>query len=135
MNCLRCNTPNEDGAKFCKNCGMDLTYNPALAKSNSIDSQSLIYVLIALSWEYIGWIIWFLIQKVIVPKFYTTDGIVQWEKANKIYNTVGWSVDILSILVFLVLSIVVKNKTARILLIVFAVLRVGFLLSYRVFTN
>jgi len=42
MNCLRCNTPNEDGAKFCKNCGMDITYTPSNENSNSASSDKLL---------------------------------------------------------------------------------------------
>lgn len=42
MNCLRCNTPNEEGAKFCKNCGMDMTYTPSNENSNSTSSDKLL---------------------------------------------------------------------------------------------
>ena len=35
MNCLRCNTENEEGVKFCKNCGMDMTYTPSKENTNS----------------------------------------------------------------------------------------------------
>ncbi len=133
MNCLRCNTPNEDGAKFCKNCGMDLTYNPSTTNSSAIDRQNLIYLLIVMSWEYFTWLIWFAIQKVIVPRFYSTDGVTNWDEANKLYKTLGWTVDIISILVLLVFSIIIKNRTARIFLIIFTVLRIAMLIGYRLF--
>ena len=42
MNCLRCNTENEEGAKFCKNCGMDMTYTPSNENSNSTSSDKLL---------------------------------------------------------------------------------------------
>jgi hypothetical protein len=42
MNCLRCNTENEEGAKFCKNCGMDMTYTPSNENLNSTSSDKLL---------------------------------------------------------------------------------------------
>jgi hypothetical protein len=49
MNCLRCNTPNEDGAKFCKNCGMDMTYTPSNENSNSASSDKLLFTYVCIS--------------------------------------------------------------------------------------
>jgi hypothetical protein len=133
MNCLRCNTSNEEGAKFCKNCGMDLTYLPATKDENTI--KSITYILIVMSFEYFSWLIWFAIQKVIVPQFYQKDGSTDWDAANKLYKTIGWSVDILSILVLIIFTMLIKNKTARIFLIIFALVRIGLLLGYRVFVQ
>ena len=131
MNCLRCNTQNEEGAKFCKSCGMDLSYVPA--ENTGKPNQSLTYLLIIMSWEYFTWLIWFLIQKVIVPKFYQTDGTTDWSKADKLYKVTGWTTDIISIFVLLVFSIIIKNKTGRIFLIIFTIIRICMLLGYRVF--
>jgi hypothetical protein len=49
MNCLRCNTENEEGAKFCKNCGMDMTYTPSNENSNSTSSDKLLFTYLCIA--------------------------------------------------------------------------------------
>ncbi len=129
MNCLRCNTPNEEGAKFCKNCGFDMTYVPNAQTTNS--NQSINYVLIAVSFQYFVWTLWFILEKVIVPKFYKKDGITDWDKVQTIYKPFGWTTDIAAILVLLIFAIIVKNKTAKIFLFIFTFLRIVFVIGYR----
>lgn len=131
MNCLRCNTPNEEGAKFCKNCGMDLTYIPTTENGNS--NQTISQLLLLMGIEYFIYLGWFVLQKAIVPMFFKKDGTTDWDKVSPIYKYFGWTTDILSVLALLIFSIIVKNKKARIFLIIFLVLRIVFLIGYRVF--
>ena len=60
---------------------------------------------------------------------------VDWDKVSPIYKYFGWTTDILSVIVLLIFAIIVKNKNARIFLIIFLVLRIVFLIGYRVFEN
>ena len=131
MNCLRCNTPNEEGAKFCKNCGMDMTYTPS--KENANSNQTVNQLLLLMGIEYFIYLGWFILQKAIVPIFFKKDDIVDWDKVSPIYKYFGWTTDILSVIVLLIFAIIVKNKNARIFLIIFLVLRIIFLIGYRVF--
>jgi uncharacterized membrane protein YvbJ len=131
MNCLRCNTQNEEGAKFCKSCGMDLAYLPPV--ENQKGNQTINQLLLLMGIEYLFSIGWLILQKGIVPLFYKKDGIVEWEKVSPIYKYFGWTTDILSIIVLLIFTIIIRNKNARIFLITFLVLRIIFLVSYRLF--
>ena len=49
MQCLRCNTQNDDGAKFCKNCGKNITYRPSNNNTNSKFSDTLLIIFLALT--------------------------------------------------------------------------------------
>ena len=49
MQCLRCNTQNDDGAKFCKNCGKNITYGPSNDNTNSKFSDTLLTIFLALT--------------------------------------------------------------------------------------
>ena len=131
MNCLRCNTQNEEGAKFCKSCGMDLNYVPSINNENSNKTVNQLLLLMGL--EYFIYLGWFILQKGIVPLFFKKDGIVDWDKVSPIYKYFGWTTDILSVLILLIFAIIIRNKNARIFLIIFLILRVVFLVGYRVF--
>ena len=63
MNCLRCNTPNEDGAKFCRNCGMDMSYTPSKENVNSKSADTLLIIFISIA--FISAIAQFAIQKLV----------------------------------------------------------------------
>lgn len=129
MNCLRCNTPNEDGAKFCKSCGMDLNYVPSSKNENS--NQTVSQLLLLMGIEYFIYLGWFILQKAIIPIFFKDD----YDKISPIYKYLGWTTDIISVLALLIFAIIVKNKNARIFLIIFLILRIVFLVGYRVFDN
>ena len=49
MQCLRCNTQNEDGTKFCKNCGKNVTDRPSNHNTNSKFSDTLLIIFLALT--------------------------------------------------------------------------------------
>lgn len=126
MNCLRCNTENEEGAKFCKNCGMDMTYTPS--NENITSNQTINQLLILLGLQAFISICYFILY-VIRPIFFEDN----WETMNSIYDYSGWISDILSILAFLIFSILTKHKNVRIFLIIFLVIRIVLLIGYRVY--
>jgi uncharacterized membrane protein YvbJ len=129
MNCLRCNTENQEGARFCKNCGMDLTYMPSNQNSNSNQTVNQMLLLVGIQYFIQSW--WFIVQKAIVPMFLKED----YYKISSIYKYFGWTTDIILILTLLVIAIIVKNKNARIFLIIFLILQIIFLVGYRIFNE
>lgn len=117
MNCLRCNTPNEEGAKFCKNCGMDMTYTPSNESTNSKSSDTFLIIFISIA--FISAIAQFAIQK-LVDNWY--------ESPTKYIQASLWLLQNLS---FLLIPLAIKNKTLKI---------VGFIITaimviYWVYTN
>ncbi|MBL7830710.1 MAG: zinc ribbon domain-containing protein [Saprospiraceae bacterium] len=117
MNCLRCNTPNEEGAKFCKNCGMDMTYTPSNESTNSKSSDT--FLIIFISVAFISAIAQFAIQK-LVDNWY--------ESPTKYIQASLWLLQNLS---FILIPLAIRNKTLKI---------VGFIITaimviYWVYTN
>ncbi len=94
MNCLRCNTENEEGAKFCKNCGMDLTYTPSNETKNSKIADTLLII-------YIGITFFFLILEFVFFKLmYLWDFI--------------WIIRILQTVILILIPLSIKNKTMKV---------------------
>ena len=117
MNCLRCNKPNEEGAKFCKNCGMDMTYTPSNEGTNSKSSDTFLIIFISVS--FISAIAQFAIQK-LVDNWY--------ESPTKYIQASLWLLQNLS---FILIPLAIRNKTLKI---------VGFIITaimviYWVYTN
>jgi hypothetical protein len=131
MNCLRCNAPNELGAKFCRNCGAELGFAPISQIKNQ--SQTINQLLFLIGIEYFNYLGWFILQKAIVPIFFKKDDVVEWDIVSPIYKYFGWFTDALSLIALLVFSIIVKNQNAKIFLIIVLLLRIIFLIGYRVF--
>lgn len=117
MNCLRCNTPNEENAKFCKNCGMDMTYTPSNESTNSKSSDTFLIIFISIA--FISAIAQFAIQK-LVDNWY--------ESPTKYIQASLWLLQNLS---FILIPLAIRNKTLKI---------VGFIITaimviYWVYTN
>ena len=117
MNCLRCNTPNEERAKFCKNCGMDMTYTPSNEGTNSKSSDMFLIIFISVS--FISAIAQFAIQN-LVDNWY--------ESPTKYIQASLWLLQNLS---FILIPLAIRNKTLKI---------VGFIITaimviYWVYTN
>ena len=117
MNCLRCNTPNEEGAKFCKNCGMDMTYTPSNESTNYKSSDTFLIIFISIA--FISAIAQFAIQK-LVDNWY--------ESPTKYIQASLWLLQNLS---FILIPLAIRNKTLKI---------VGFIITaimviYWVYTN
>ena len=125
MNCPKCNALNESYAKFCRNCGTDLT-----AASGQGSNKDLMYVLLFLSWEYFIYVGWFIAQKVIVPMLAGNAHT----RSYDVYEIVGWTDDILSIIILIIFTTLVRNKTAKILFIVCMIIRIIMLIGYRILT-
>jgi len=117
MNCLRCNTLNEEGAKFCKNCGMDMTYTPSKENSNSKSSDT--FLLIFISLAFISAIAQFAIEK-LVANWY--------ESPTKYYRSALW---ILQNLSFILIPLTIRNKSLKIIGLIITLIMV----CYWVYSN
>jgi len=117
MNCLRCNTPNEEGAKFCKNCGMDMTYTPSYENTNSKSSDTFLIIFIAIA--FVSAIAQFAIQK-LVDNWY--------ESPTKYFRGSLWLLQNLS---FILIPIAIRNKTLKIIGIIITTIMV----IYSVYSN
>lgn len=127
MNCLRCSTPNEVGAKFCKNCGMDLNLSPSTEIENS--NQTVNQLLILMGIDYAIYLGWFILQKVIYPIFLKNDNTL----ISPVYKYFGWFTDVITILAFVAFANIVKNERARLVIIIFLILKIIFIIGYKVF--
>lgn len=101
MNCLRCNTPNEEGAKFCKNCGMDMTYTPSNENPNSTSSDTLLITYLCIA--FFTFISAFAIDKLVDNPY---------EGSMKYIRGSLW---ILSNLSMILIPLSIKNKTLKII--------------------
>lgn len=101
MNCLRCNTENEEGAKFCKNCGMDMTYTPSNENTNSKSSDTFLIIFITIN--FISAIACIAIAK-LVDNWY--------ESPTKYIKASFWLLQNLS---FILIPLSIKNKTLKII--------------------
>lgn len=128
MNCPRCYTANEPEARFCRNCGADMA--GALAAPATASNKDLMLVLFVLGFDYLFSVIWFILQRIIAPGMYKSGTQTT---LYRIYDIVGWTEDILCIIIMLVCAILVKPQTAKILLIVFMLIRIVTFIGYRVF--
>ena len=121
MNCLHCNTPNEEGAKFCKNCGMDLTI--ISESSTNANSKTSINALTA----FVGFSVFYILYYVVIVR-YIIEPIIKKDAADytsmrKVYDISNWVLSSAEFLFIIALAIIVKQKTAKTLLIIFAILR------------
>jgi hypothetical protein len=117
MNCLRCNTPNEEGAKFCRNCGMDMSYTPSKENVNSKSADTLLIIFISIA--FISVIAQFAIQK-LVDNWY--------ESPTKYIQGSLWLLQNLS---FILIPLSMKNKNLKIVGLIITVIMV----IYWVYTN
>lgn len=117
MNCLRCNIENEEGAKFCKNCGMDVTFTPSNENTNSKSSDTFLIVFIAIA--FVSAIAQFAIEK-LVDNWY--------ESPTKYIQASFWLLQNLS---FILIPLSIKNKALKIIAFIITVIMV----AYWVYTN
>ena len=111
MNCLRCNTPNEAGAKFCRNCGTNLhTTFQANANNKTSDILLIIFVIIA----FITTAVQFLIEK-LADNWY--------ESPTKYYYGALW---ILQNLCFILIPLAIKDKSIKIIGLIITMIIVAF---------
>src|SRR5262245_15157820 len=98
MNCLRCNTPNEEGARFCKNCGTDLSLMPAGAMAGNKD---VLLLTSYIAWHFLTYIMYAVINRFVVPKLI---GSGTSRDVAKFYGVVEWVVVGIDIAFLLVLA-------------------------------
>ncbi|MFI5405468.1 MAG: zinc ribbon domain-containing protein [Nitrososphaerales archaeon] len=116
MNCLRCNTPNEEGAKFCKNCGMDL-HTTLEAKANTKTSDTLLIVFVSI--VFVTAVAQFAMQK-LVDNWY--------ESPTKYIQGALW---ILQNLCFILIPLAIRNKSLKIVGLIITLIMV----VYWVYSN
>lgn len=110
MNCLRCNTPNDESAKFCKNCGLDLTYIPSHESNNSKFSDTFLII-------YIG-----IIFVSTITQFAIENLVENWyDSPTKYYRASLWIFQNVS---FILIPLVIKNKSIKIIGVIFALIMV-----------
>ena len=115
MNCLRCNTQNEEGAKFCKNCAMDL-YPVFKSETDNKTSDILLFTFILIA--FVSCIAQFAMQELFTNWY---------EAPTKYIQGVFW---ILQNLSFILIAISIRNKSLKIVgLIVTSLLIIYWLYS------
>jgi hypothetical protein len=112
MNCLLCKTPNDEGAKFCKNCGSILN----LSDSNNLHEKNM--------YEYLN---------IITVSFISFLSLLA--TSQKMLHTKYGDLFIQIYIVCLqftpiIMALYIKNKTAKILLIFLSILSAIFSLYY-----
>lgn len=125
MNCIKCNTPNAEEAKFCKNCGANITPSQSIEKSND---QSIRALLIIIGIEYFFSAVIFLIQKFMFSSA-MSDGNA--ENIDLIYKTYGWTSDIVTLAAILYFMVTLTNNKVKTALVIFFILRFIFMIGYR----
>ncbi|MNL13385.1 hypothetical protein D3C87_1342910 [compost metagenome] len=123
MNCIKCNAPNLPEARFCGNCGADLA-----PQVKTADNYAIKALLVIMGIEYLSSAAGLLIQKLALP-FLSSNG--NSDSISFVYSIYGWTSDILAIAALLVFMITVKNNQVKTALIIFFVLRIVFLIGYR----
>jgi hypothetical protein len=127
MNCSRCNTPNEAGVKFCRNCGKDLS----VITNQSSNPKTSINVLTA----FVGFTVFYTLYYVVIVK-YILEPIIKrntgdFTSMSMVYDISHWVLSTMEFLFILALALIVKQKTAKTLLIIFVVLRfIALILSF-----
>ena len=117
MNCTRCNTQNEEGAKFCKNCGMYMIYRPSEENNNSKLSDTFLIVFVSI------------VFIASIAEFVILEFVDNWyESPTKYIRSCLW---ILQNLSFILIPLSIKNKFMKIIGIIFTALMV----IYWVYTN
>ena len=100
MNCLQCNTLNEEGAKFCKNCGIDMTYTPSNENKTSKSSDILLMTYLCMAFF------------ILVSTFTLEILIEDWYDGPAKY--IRGSLWVLSNLSMILIPLAIKNKALKV---------------------
>lgn len=128
MNCPKCSVDNLPEAKFCRNCGTNLPLPVSQIKEDSSTIKSL---LIIIGLDYLISAVMFIINKAVVPSMYAQSESTS--NVNFIYECFGWTSDIVSLAALIYFLVNIKNNNVKTALGVFIVLRLIFMIGYRVF--
>ncbi|MBS1566018.1 MAG: zinc ribbon domain-containing protein [Bacteroidetes bacterium] len=119
MHCYRCQTENEPGAHYCKHCGADLWQAPEPAKAETYH-RDLMHVLIIMGWEYLTYFIWMLVPFLMRIGSFSSGG---YRSVNKLYLFMNLFTGGITLALTITFAVLARNRVGRIILIVFAVLR------------
>lgn len=125
MNCIKCNTPNAEEAKFCKNCGANIAPSQSSEKNNE---QSIKALLIIIGIEYFFSTIMFLLQRFMFSSVMSNGN---GENINLIYNIYGWTSDIVTLAAIFYFMVTLTNNKVKTALVIFFILRLTFMIGYR----
>ncbi len=108
MNCLHCNAPNEDGAKFCKDCGKKIEFPPLYANTNNTSADIMLFIFLMVT--IFLTLIQFAIEK-LVDNLYMSP-FAYFQGALWIFQNIC----------FILIPLSIKNQTLKIIGIVVTVL-------------
>lgn len=128
MNCPYCSTENGDHAKFCKQCGAQLAIFPAYQSDTNSKAINLFVAYLSIyAAQSISWLI---INKwVMADKDYLSD---KWKKVMMVENVVGLLTSLASLIILFMLCNVVKQRTAKTVLICITIADVIFFFVYQI---
>lgn len=120
MNCKKCQTPNEENAQFCKNCGTNLHFCPEINNNNSKKADILILI--------------FLIATVVIGinQFAITKFVDHWWEEG-LYKYCYAGLSIIRAFLYVLLGLAIKNKVAKIIGIILASLWATYLIYDNIF--
>lgn len=130
MNCPRCSSPNYEGAHFCSNCGN--TLDAPWQQQPQTKDRGLTNLVILIGWSCFTSIVWMIVSKGVIPLIQKGSGSENWKMVSLIYDVMGWVFSLITILLSLFLAITAKNKTAKIILVIFLAISVLQLVIYHV---
>jgi len=127
MFCLRCNASNQDDAIFCQSCGEKLNISYPVHTPQNNSDKGLLYALIVMGWEMISIILWFVLQKVIVPAFK-----LHFDSLRSIYSIAEVFTTFVTVILLIIFAVIVNNNMARTFFVIFAVIRVVVFIAYKI---
>lgn len=110
MNCSRCGTSNDNTAKYCRNCGTELTIFPEQVKADSRSTSHLILIFLCITFA--GSMTQFAIQR-LVNNWY--------ESPVRIVQGILWLVQNVS---FILLPLAIRDKNLRIIGLVITIIMI-----------
>src|SRR5437868_8530512 len=146
MICPRCHALNEPDARFCTSCGAEIVLppigiqqpvmqQPVLPQPTTGDGnkQAVNFLIIILCWEAFERLFWLGFNEVLRRKI--RDGGLDFREMGELSKTCGWAIDIITVLLFIIFGIVVKNSTAKALLLVIGLLYAALTWYYRFYRD
>jgi hypothetical protein len=125
MYCKLCNTSNEDGAVFCRNCGMKLNLNTQkLENSDPIDKQAIHHLFMYVIFECIITIMWLIFANVFIPIIRKTGGLVESNLVNYYYSKWNLAMSFITIIIPIIFIVITKHPKAKMAFIIALIVRI-----------
>ena len=131
MNCLNCYTINDDKATQCRNCGSTLQQKNGSSNINYNKDETIKYLLIFIGVEAVVSMLWLIAGRFILPAINKSGNI----NTGDFYKYFGFFTDVISITTILIIIAALKNKNAKIVLIIVLAIRILTMLAYRIFPS